>query len=799
MADQGGINIRWEAMEARVRRLEELIGNGRKPEDEGEGGVAGDRSERAGVCSDEISCLTDAVDYKLESLKADLRLVKLAVANSGTDGSAVAPKVRVPDPKPFGGERSAKELENFLWDMETYFQAARVPDTEKVSITSMYLTGDAKLWWRSRLSDDASANRERIETWEVLKKELKDQFLPCNTSWLARESLRNLKHTGTVREFVKEFQFSHVGREGYVRGGQAFNFMAGLKPWAQTELRRQGVKDLPTAIAAADRLGDYKVPNEPEQRSDFWRRETEAGCFICGNLEHRARDCPKRGRLNAIVAEHTDSEQETGPARVGAMQLGTLQVQSRGVGRHIRKVWLWYQAESTSGEGCELKSGASKRIADAELCVGSWSGQCKFVTVGLDDFDVILGIDFFVNANVIILPRMCGIFISGGDKPSFVKGEYDGGTEAGKKSGVAEARSSNASSSKEGAQSPRLAGFSCIGTMQEEMHKRWTKAQQICGAEPETFTCEEMLKRERGVRGWAFHDVREEAGISAKYFRGEGKHVSCVDEDVDISWWGWFVRPLKVQCGRHAHWTRQPVTTGVARAYAGVGRRSVGLCWCHGTGLVHSTWHIAGLVEETVGVVRTGCAARGRAGLVGSQRRQTARAGRAGAHVRRRSAGCAHGRAQARTALGRLADGWHKMRPMCGKTRQAGRPCADGLGSTRTVGQASCARTGSAARAHSRQADDCRQRPRLGGWLRMLKHKTCAGHVMGRLRLVTAHLHGNSGKLQARRLWTVFHSGCRQFWSVFPSSWGCQLHCYVFICFSRIGHGVEILSAETRN
>ncbi|KAL0396185.1 UNVERIFIED_CONTAM: hypothetical protein Scaly_0066900 [Sesamum calycinum] len=168
--------------------------NGRKSEDEGEGGVAGDRSERAGVCFRRDQLSDRRVDYKLESLKADLRLVKLAVANSGTDGSAVAPKVRVPDPKPFGGERSAKELENFLWDMETYFQAARVPDTEKVSITSMYLTGDAKLWWRSRLSDDASANRERIETWEVLKKELKDQFLPCNTSWLARESLRNLKH-----------------------------------------------------------------------------------------------------------------------------------------------------------------------------------------------------------------------------------------------------------------------------------------------------------------------------------------------------------------------------------------------------------------------------------------------------------------------------------------------------------------------------------------------------------------------------------------------------------------------------
>ncbi|KAK4394206.1 hypothetical protein Sango_1891400 [Sesamum angolense] len=299
--------------------------------------------------SDKISCLTDAVDYKLEALKTDLRLVKKAVASSGTDGSAVAPKVRVPDPKPF---------------------SARVPDAEKVSMTSMYLTGDAKLWWRSCLSGDASANRERIETWEVLKKELKDQFLPCNTSRIARESLRNLKRTGTVREFVKEFSSLMLDVRDMSEEDKLFNFMAGLKPWAQTELRRQGVKDLPTAIAAADRLGDYKVPNEPEQRNDdsgdgkakfgkkFKKKEkaeevvTEtseprtverprAGCFICGSFEHRAWDCPKRGRLNAIVAEQTDSERETELARFGAVQLGTLQVQFRGCGEaHLKGLMM---------------------------------------------------------------------------------------------------------------------------------------------------------------------------------------------------------------------------------------------------------------------------------------------------------------------------------------------------------------------------------------------------------------------------------------------------------------------------
>ncbi|KAL0284806.1 UNVERIFIED_CONTAM: hypothetical protein Scaly_2838400 [Sesamum calycinum] len=80
------------------------------------------------------------------------------------------------------------------------------------------------------LLDDAKANCERIETWEVLKKELKDQFLPCNTSWIAREFLRNLKHTGTVCEFVKEFR----------------SLMLDVR---------------------ADRLDDFKVANDPKQRN----------------------------------------------------------------------------------------------------------------------------------------------------------------------------------------------------------------------------------------------------------------------------------------------------------------------------------------------------------------------------------------------------------------------------------------------------------------------------------------------------------------------------------------------------
>ncbi|KAL4596323.1 hypothetical protein ACB092_12G156200 [Castanea dentata] len=99
-------------------------------------------------------------------LETEIALLKRAMSDLPWEGE-VATKVKVPEPKPFNGARNAKDLENFLWDMEQYFKDARVPSQEMVTITSMYLLGDAKLWWRTRVEDDADA---------ALKKELKDHL-----------------------------------------------------------------------------------------------------------------------------------------------------------------------------------------------------------------------------------------------------------------------------------------------------------------------------------------------------------------------------------------------------------------------------------------------------------------------------------------------------------------------------------------------------------------------------------------------------------------------------------------------
>ncbi|KAH0982199.1 hypothetical protein GBA52_009376 [Prunus armeniaca] len=63
--------------------------------------------------------LAEAVGGKLNEVETELNVVKLAVGGSASshEGSMTT-KINVPRPKAYVGERSSKELENFLWDME---------------------------------------------------------------------------------------------------------------------------------------------------------------------------------------------------------------------------------------------------------------------------------------------------------------------------------------------------------------------------------------------------------------------------------------------------------------------------------------------------------------------------------------------------------------------------------------------------------------------------------------------------------------------------------------------------------
>ena len=95
---------------------------------------------------DKVFAMIEEFQEWTRSLEGEIILLKRAMVQ-GTPSALDPPpaKVQVPEPKPFGDARNAKDLEKFLLDMEQYFIAARIPASEQVTITTMYFSDDAKL------------------------------------------------------------------------------------------------------------------------------------------------------------------------------------------------------------------------------------------------------------------------------------------------------------------------------------------------------------------------------------------------------------------------------------------------------------------------------------------------------------------------------------------------------------------------------------------------------------------------------------------------------------------------------
>ena len=218
--------------------------------------------------SEDVAVTVDTLKREIADLSTKVNVTMVAIGNPSPPSTGMDyGRIKVPEPRAYGGARDAKELENFLFDMEQYFQAVKTESEEtKVVMATMYLTGDAKLWWRTKYND-IQEKRCIINSWQDLKKELKAQFLPENVDYIARRNLRELKQTGTIRDYVKAFSALMLDIRDMSEKDKLFYFLEGLKPWARMELHRQRVLDLATAQSAAERLTDYTFESTLNKKS----------------------------------------------------------------------------------------------------------------------------------------------------------------------------------------------------------------------------------------------------------------------------------------------------------------------------------------------------------------------------------------------------------------------------------------------------------------------------------------------------------------------------------------------------
>ena len=66
------------------------------------------------------------------------------------------------------------------------------------------------------------------------------------------------------------------------------------------------------------------------------------------------------------------------------------------------------------------------------LQVGEWKGKCNLLCVPLDDFNLILGIDFFLKFKAALIPHLGGLMILEEKQPYFVPAVKEKGEKHGK-------------------------------------------------------------------------------------------------------------------------------------------------------------------------------------------------------------------------------------------------------------------------------------------------------------------------------------------------------------------------------
>ncbi|KAH0661683.1 hypothetical protein KY284_026614 [Solanum tuberosum] len=88
-------------------------------------------NEKFGMLEAEYAAKHEIAEMEMEVIRKEKEDLcgEVLLLRRGLQGTINPIRMKVPKPKAYNGVRSAKELENFLWDVENYFKEAKVPNS----------------------------------------------------------------------------------------------------------------------------------------------------------------------------------------------------------------------------------------------------------------------------------------------------------------------------------------------------------------------------------------------------------------------------------------------------------------------------------------------------------------------------------------------------------------------------------------------------------------------------------------------------------------------------------------------
>lgn len=269
---------------------------------------------------------------------------------------------KMPKPRPYSGSQLPGAVDNFIFACSLYFDYHSLPQDRRVFFAASLLEGAAQTWWRFAC-EQAGARMHELMVWGTFESLLVGRFRTVNATRHARDKLASLRQTGSVHEYVRQFQELVMQIPGIDHAEQLDRFVRGLKTQTRREVIMREPLTLDEAVRMADRydslisgmgfsgLGDrfsgsrsgqFRGPNprfaadpvlpdpaptpmeidalnrrKPLTQTERERLRKLGGCFRCRQLGHIAPNCPNyeanpnrpapKPRVNQV--EQTSTEQ----------------------------------------------------------------------------------------------------------------------------------------------------------------------------------------------------------------------------------------------------------------------------------------------------------------------------------------------------------------------------------------------------------------------------------------------------------------------------------------------------------
>ena len=127
-------------------------------------------------------------------------------------------------------------MANWLFNVELFYDATGTAEEQRTSYAALLLTGNAQTWWKY-FKEKATHPRH----WDHFKNLIREQFYTINEDKKARDTLRNLKQTSSVTNYIGTFTELTLRITDRSDTDIYYDFMVGLKPEIREEMEKRNL------------------------------------------------------------------------------------------------------------------------------------------------------------------------------------------------------------------------------------------------------------------------------------------------------------------------------------------------------------------------------------------------------------------------------------------------------------------------------------------------------------------------------------------------------------------------------